>query len=213
MCEQTTFLCVVDPGVGSSRGAVAVRAKNGNVFVGPDNGLMWEAILRSSPGNSSGEVCAVRLPTDHVKSSTFHGRDVFSPTAAKIASGVDIRTLGTVVTLGSLTKLSFVSECAEGTESVGEVVTVDSFGNVITSAPSSLRGLASGTALSVTIGAGGDGGEMEMRFWATYAEAPEKELFVIEGSCSSLEVSVKNGDATKLLPGIALGTSVRFRLI
>lgn len=188
------------------------------MFVGPDNGLMWEAIRRSSSSstslssndNGNGEICAVKLSTDHAKSSTFHGRDVFSPAAAKIASGADIRTLGTMISPDTLTKLSFVSERVGEDRSAGEVVTVDSFGNVITSAPSSLSGLASGAALSVSISGRS---AMEMRFWRTYAEAPERELFVIEGSCSSLEISVKNSDATKLLSGVALGTRIEFQVL
>lgn len=204
---------MVDPGVGSSRGAVAIKARNGNVFVGPDNGLMWDAVMRSSSssdGENGNEIYAVRLSTEHAKSSTFHGRDVFSPAAAKIASGVSLSTLGTPVSVDTLTKFSFVSECVGETVSVGEVVTVDSFGNIITSAPASLDGLRRPrTVLQVTVGGRCVG---DMLFWRTYAEAEEGKLFVIEGSCSSLEISVKNGDATKILTDVSIGDNVEFRV-
>lgn len=201
--------------MGSSRGAVAIKAKNGNVFVGPDNGLMWDAVLRSSASSECGDgdggsISAVRLSTEHARSSTFHGRDVFSPAAAKIASGVSLSALGTPVDIDALTKFSFVSVCEGETGSVGEVVTVDSFGNIITSAPASLDSLRRpGAVLRVTVGGRCVG---EMAFWRTYAEAEEGKLFVIEGSCSSLEISVKNGDATKVLTDVSIGDRVEFRI-
>lgn len=169
---------------------------------------MWDAVLRSSEGEEEGSICAVQLSTDHARSSTFHGRDVFSPAAARIASGVSLSAFGTPVDVGTLKQLSFVSECAGGTRSVGEVVTVDSFGNVITSAPASLDGLRRpGAVLEVTVGGRRLG---DMAFWKTYAEAEEGKLFVIEGSCSSLEISVKNGDATKTLTDVSIGDRVEF---
>lgn len=178
------------------------------MFVGPDNGLMWDAVLRSSA--DGGDISAVRLSTEHAKSSTFHGRDVFSPAAARVASGANLSELGTPVDPAALTKMSFISECPDNSTSVGEVVTVDSFGNIITSAPASLDRLGSpDTVLQVVI----DGECMgEMAFWRTYADAEEQKLFVIEGSCSSLEVSVKNGDASKMLPHVSLGKKVEFHI-
>lgn len=210
---KTTFLCVVDPGVGSSRSAIAIRAKNGNVFVGPDNGLMWNAVLLSSSSSSgdssiNNDIYAVRLSTEHAKSSTFHGRDIFSPAAAKIASGVSLDSLGTPISVDTLVKMNFISECVGNKVSVGEVVSVDSFGNIITSAPASLDELRiPGKILEVKVNGEYIG---KMTFCRTYAEAKESELFVIEGSCSSLEISLKNGNASKRLPSVSIGMKVEF---
>src|SRR5919198_3406452 len=82
----TTHLAVVDPGVGSARAALALAA-GGHWFVGPNNGL-FTSVLKHS------EVEIVALPTPAAASPTFHGRDLFAPAAAAIASGAALHAIG-----------------------------------------------------------------------------------------------------------------------
>jgi len=94
--EDAVYVAVVDPGVGSDRRAIAVEASSGAVLVGPDNGLLsmaWEALggARRAFEITSG---SVMLPTP---SKTFHGRDVFTPAAAHLASGTPIEDVGPAV--------------------------------------------------------------------------------------------------------------------
>ena len=85
---------VIDPGVGSARRAIAVELEN-SFLVGPDNGL-FELVLRNHPPERIVEVSNTDYFLEEV-SSTFHGRDIFSPVAAYIADGLDIAELGPAV--------------------------------------------------------------------------------------------------------------------
>ena len=120
---------MVDPGVGTARRAIAVRA-GGSYLVGPDNGLFtfalegdgWTAVSLTAPEYRLAEV-----------SRTFHGRDVFAPAAAYLASGVPLERLGPAVS--DPVRLRLPGCRLEGGELVGEVLDADRFGNLLTSIP------------------------------------------------------------------------------
>ncbi len=127
----TVHLAVVDPGVGTSRSIVAVRAA-GHFFLAPDNGLLAPVVARSD------DALIVRLGAGplgqlgiHRPSATFHGRDIFAPVAAELAAGhCRIEDLGDAVT--TLVP-SWVEDPGVETRSVtGVVITIDHFGNLIT---------------------------------------------------------------------------------
>jgi hypothetical protein len=118
----TVHLVVVDPTVGTRRRAIAARAFD-QYFVGPDNGVL---ALPSAPDE---RVVAVELDVA-TASRTFHGRDVFAPAAAKLASGTPIDGLGPRIANWS-TRGVTPSELGE-LEIVGRVETVDHFGNLLT---------------------------------------------------------------------------------
>jgi len=92
----TIFLVVVDPGVGTSRKAVIVKSKKGQYFVLPDNGLITPVIERDGL-DSAREITSTAWMLQPQVSSTFHGRDIFSPTAAHLAEGWDFTLAGAVV--------------------------------------------------------------------------------------------------------------------
>jgi S-adenosylmethionine hydrolase len=92
----TIFLVVVDPGVGTSRKAIAVRSKKGQYFVLPDNGLITPVIDRDGL-DSAREIANAQWMIQAPVSSTFHGRDIFSPAAAHLAAGWDFNLIGPVV--------------------------------------------------------------------------------------------------------------------
>jgi len=194
----TVHLAVVDPGVGTARRPIAIRA-SGSYLVGPDNGLFtfalegagWTAVSLTAPEYRLAEV-----------SRTFHGRDVFAPAAAYLASGVPLERLGPAVT--DPERLRRAGCRLEGAELVGEVLDADRFGNLITSIP--------GARLAEIAGAGAIALEVAGRRLrgpvSAYAEGGEGEPAVIVGSTGRLEIFVKGGSARDLL-GAGRGAIVR----
>lgn len=172
----TVFLCVVDPGVGSDRQALAVRTRR-YFFVGPDNGLLYPAI------EDDGIEEAVALPVPPGASATFHGRDVFAPAAAQLEAGAALTDLGEPTQVR--VPLTFHRQGREG-----EIVRVDRFGNIITNLPHTGQ-----DQYRVSV----ESYRRIMPFVRTYAEAPRGKLFVIEGSAGTLEISLKNGSAWSVM--------------
>ncbi len=127
--ERTIFLCVVDPGVGTGRSAVALSWPRYR-YIGPDNGLVSYLIIRDGqPGGNELVEPAFRLER---VSNTFHGRDVFAPAAAQLACGVDIAEMGPPVTDMVRFPPPLLELRGEG-EVAGEILHPDGFGNLITS--------------------------------------------------------------------------------
>lgn len=194
----TVFLCVVDPGVGSSRRAIAVRA-GGCTFVAPDNGLVSVAI-----GEQPAEIVQLTNPAYAlpVVSHTFEGRDRFAPAAAWLATGVDLASCGP--RLGQLVRLDLPPARNVAGAIEGEVVRVDRFGNLVTNIPSgSVAALAGGAGVEV-----GVAGRTIARLATTYADIAAGELGALVGSTGHLELSVNGGSAAGAL-GCGRGTAVR----
>lgn len=194
----TVHLAVVDPGVGSARRALAVRA-GGHYFVGPDNGLFtfalehagWTAVSVTAPEYRRSEV-----------SRTFHGRDVFAPAAAYLAGGVPLERLGPVVSDPG--RLHRPGCRLEGDDLLGEVLDADRFGNLITSIPAArLAEIPGSGGLGVEVAGQRLRGPVE-----AYAEGGDGEPAVIVGSTGRLEIFVKGGSARERL-GAGRGTIVR----
>lgn len=173
--KDTTFCCVIDPGVGSERQALAVKTQHYH-FVAPDNGLLWETL------GGQGGVTIRRLEIPQRASRTFHGRDVFAPAAAQI-------DLGRFDELGErIDRIQPLELLRDGRR--GIVVRVDRFGNVITNLPPLDKD-------RYDVRSAGD--EYTMSFYPTYDAAPEDELFIITGSSNTLEISLKNAAASERL--------------
>lgn len=173
--KGTIFLCVVDPGVGSERNSLAVKTKD-YFFIGPDNGLMYPAIADDKIEK------AVKL-SEKGASLTFHGRDVFAKAAAILENKKNIEHLGEETTIKE--KLIFHLNKRNG-----EVVRIDCFGNIITN----LLPLKA-EKYEITTGKI----KKRLRFYKTYADAPDNELFLITGSSNTLEISLKNKRADEKL--------------
>ena len=196
----TVHLAVVDPGVGTGRRAIAVRV-GGSYLVGPDNGLFtfalegrgWTAVSLTAPEYRLAEV-----------SRTFHGRDVFAPAAAYLASGVPLERLGPAVT--DPERLRRAGCRLEGGELVGEVLDADRFGNLLTSIPAArLAEIAGADGIALEVAGRRLRGPL-----GAYAEGGEGEAAVIVGSTGRLEIFVKGGSALNVL-GIGRGAIVRVR--
>jgi S-adenosylmethionine hydrolase len=179
----TVHVVVVDPGVGTSRRPILVEA-GGQFFVGPDNGVLSMVYLR--------EPATVRLIANerlfrHPVSRTFHGRDIFSPVAAHLASGVAPAEIGE--TIADFLKPDFVSPRREDPHIwTGQVLKVDHFGNVITNFH--VDEFADLGRFRMSIGR-----ETIDVLARSYAECASGALFVIVGSSRYYEVSVAQGSA------------------
>lgn len=124
--ENTLHVAVVDPGVGTNRRALAVRA-HGQFFIGPDNGLLEHAF--TDPEFEARQLTETRF-FRHPLSRTFHGRDVFAPVAAHLACGIPFADVGPVVTDPVRLQRTLSSSLDGGVE--GQVMFVDRFGNALT---------------------------------------------------------------------------------
>ena len=124
-----THVAVVDPGVGTERRPLALRVHRGDVLIGPDNGLLLPAAERLGGvvGARLLAAAAYRLP---VVSSSFHGRDIFAPAAAHLATGVPFAALGPEVPVEGLVHLPWPAPVVRPGELEATILYVDTFGNL-----------------------------------------------------------------------------------
>jgi S-adenosylmethionine hydrolase len=202
-------LAVIDPGVGTARKAIAARTEWG-ILIGPDNGLLAPATAMVGGADLvvSIENPELRLPSE---GETFHGRDLFGPAAAVIASGqAQIEDLGPVVDPQSVTPLMLpLVEHAEG-EVRGEVLWVDHFGNAqtnISPADLELVGGRTGGDLVLKVGAA----EFALQWVGAYGDVVAGEALVHVDSYGQIAIAVREGRADESLP-VDTGVAVGFRV-
>ena len=200
-------LVVVDPGVGSERKALALETPWG-FFVGPDNGVLSPAVALA--GGAS-KIVSIENPEARIPSpgETFHGRDVFAPAAALLASGeASIEELGPELSGDDVTPMLLpLPEVEDGVAS-GQCWWVDGFGNVETNVgPEELMAVGAklGDEVSVSIGAK----THRLRWVSSYAEAPEGEVLLHVDSAGLIALAVNRGSAAKELR-LAPGVNVKF---
>lgn len=188
----TIFLCVVDPGVGSTRRPIALAA-GGRLFVGPDNGL-FSYVLAAAPPD---DAVALDDPRFHLPdpSATFHGRDIFAPCAAHLARGIPLGKLGSAIAVASLVTFALPRPVWQEDMLHGHVLHVDRFGNLITDVAGALAAALLATPSARLVVAGRD---ISARAH-TFAEGPEDEPFLLADSSGHLAIAVRNGSAAALL--------------
>jgi S-adenosylmethionine hydrolase len=129
----TVFLVVVDPGVGTSRKAIIVKSKKGQYFVLPDNGIISPVVDRDGL-DSAREITNQNWMIAAAVSSTFHGRDIFSPTAAHLAAGWDMNLAGPAV--DQLVRLTTKTSITNDQGIDGDIIGLDDpYGSLITDIP------------------------------------------------------------------------------
>jgi S-adenosyl-L-methionine hydrolase (adenosine-forming) len=128
----TVFVVVIDPGVGSTRKAVVVKSKRGQYFVLPDNGLM--TLVQDRDGiEAAREISSRGWMIGAALSSTFHGRDIFSPVGAHLAHGEDWTQVGPEIAVNRLIRLDVAPSRLDEKGLSGEVIATDGpFGNLVT---------------------------------------------------------------------------------
>ena len=203
---RTIFLGVVDPGVGTDRKPIAVETKRGFRLVGPDNGLLWLAAERAEIKRII-ELRSTRYRLPNV-SASFHGRDIFAPAAAWLWRGVPMGELGPPLqAMIHLDPGAHVVE--EQAELYGEVIYIDSFGNLITNISRStferFARRCQQCRLSIRIKR-----RITLALYKAYAEAPQGAPLAIFGSFDLLEIAVRDGNAARHF-NAALGTPILIR--
>jgi S-adenosylmethionine hydrolase len=184
----TIHVTVIDPGVGSSRRPILVEA-GGHYFIAPDNGVLT-MVLNAQPGYSARHITAREYFRPTV-SQTFHGRDIFAPVAGHLASGVPPANFGEAIDNPVIIPIA------------GVVLSIDRFGNVITS----FRWDDPGPRFELILG-----DTVIQRQCRSYSEAQPGELFAIKGSGGFVEVSLNQGNAARAL-GVSPGTTVEIRRV
>jgi len=191
----TVFVSVVDPGVGSTRKAVVAKTKHGQFFVLPDNGLITMVADRDGV-ESIREISNTDWMIGAKISSTFHGRDIFSPVGARIARGDDWTQVGGE--LKDFVRLDLHPATLDEHGLKGEVIALDGpFGNLVTNidAEDFLKlGYQRGDLLKIKIGSQ----EIEMPFVKTFSDVPLKKplLFVDSRGRASFAVNQASFAAT-----------------
>jgi S-adenosylmethionine hydrolase len=192
-------VAVVDPGVGTERLPIALKARRGDVLVGPDNGLLVPAAERLGGIAEARRLDnrSLMLPTT---SSTFHGRDIFSPVAAHIAAGTPFEAVGPALELDSLVGLRFPDpDVSEGLLRTS-ILYIDSFGNVrLAGEPADLvqavGNLDEGHRLSIEL-ARTDGAPrtLEATWERTFGRTPIGATLVYQDSFGQLSLADNQGD-------------------
>jgi len=187
----TVFVVVVDPGVRTSRKAVVVKSKRGQYFVLPDNGLMTMVLDRDGL-DASREITNRSWMIGSGISSTFHGRDIFSPVGAHLAAGADWTQLGPE--LKQLVRLDVAPSHMEAAGITGQVSALDGpFGNLITnvSGDDFLKlGYVHGEKVHIKLG----DDDMVVPFVRTFGDVPVGEplIFIDSRGRFSLALNQRN---------------------
>jgi S-adenosylmethionine hydrolase len=204
---ESVHLAVVDPSVGSSRKAIAVQSGWGEVFVGPDNGLLIPAARAAGGISRVYDITDERFLLTPV-SRTFQGRDVFAPAAAHIANGVDPVELGSSLEPGDLVDLEVPEAWLHEDHLHAEVLQVDRFGNLQLNLGRAhlekVTQLSDGARLEVRI----EGHRITVPFGETFADVRAGEFVVVEDSYTYLSLAINKGDAAARLRARAGSTAI-----
>ncbi len=195
--RHSIFVSVIDPGVGTERAIIGVEA-NDRIFLAPDNGILGFLEKEESIRNifQITKKSFFRSPV----SKTFHGRDIFSPVAAHLAAGTPLSQFGP--RRNSLKSFHVPEPEVSSREILGEVISIDRFGNLVTNISAKL--LPEGP---LTISAGKKTIQGLSR---SYADKKKKQLLALTGSDGMVEISLNCGNAAKTLP-LSVGAPVRIR--
>jgi hypothetical protein len=183
--KGTIHVVVVDPGVGSTRNALAASSDD-RFLVGPDNGVLSPALLTRGAQ-------VIELPVPPTAAATFHGRDLFAPAAAALARGESLETLGVAAKEPIIRRTPEAKRAADGSV-VGEVIAVDRFGNAVTNLIALRGGVVEVNGTTVPIR-------------RVYAEVEPGAPVAVVGSTGFIEIAVRDGSAATQL-AIGRGTRV-----
>lgn len=201
---ETIHVIVVDPGVGTARKAVLVEAL-GEFFVAPDNGVL-SMVFERDPNAKAREIKNRDLWLTS-PSSTFHGRDIFAPVAAALASGaIQAENVGPVIPQIELLPDLHPRQEKPG-QWQGKLLSIDRFGNAITNFMAPAFSSIASCRFSLRLGK-----RRITRFQNTFGEAPSGLCFAYFGSSGYIELGVKQQSAAALLKA-APGDLVRLQFL
>ena len=189
--KGSIFVSVVEHGVGSERQILAAKTSHG-IFLAPDNGLLT-LVLKKEKSFQLRTVTNARFFLAKV-SSTFHGRDCFAPTAARLAKNPSLFSrLGPAAR--GYRKLNLPEPRREGNKILGEVVYFDHFGNAFTNIPKDFLKGAGGKSKSLVRVGGKEIGGIR----SSYFEAEKGRAVAVFSSTGILEIAVNQGSAREQL--------------
>jgi len=199
-------VAIVDPGVGGVRKPLALRGADERVFIGPDNGLLLVAAERLGGISEAVEIADEAYMLEPV-SHTFHGRDIFSPAAAHVASGVELAKLGPVLDPAGLQRLE-VPEPSVGEARIrATVLYVDRYGNVqlnLNAEHLARVGIGPGDRVEVEVG-------FERYFAAaarTFGEARTGDIVLYEDAYANIALAINRGNAAQMF-SVRVGDELR----
>ena len=202
-------LAVVDPGVGGSRRALALRDGEGRIHVGPDNGLLIPAAEKLGGIAEAHELANPSYALESV-SRTFHGRDLFSPAAAHLALGVPLADLGPPIAPDALARLDLPQPEIGTTRIRCTVLSIDRFGNVqlnLNRSHLEEAGIVPGTRVELQVG--------PERYYAvaarTFADARPGDIILYEDAYRNVSIAISGGNAAATF-GIGAGQDLRIHL-
>ncbi len=191
--RDAVFVGVVDPGVGSTRKAIIAKSKVGQFFVVPDNGLL--TLVQDRDGiEAAREITNPDWMIGSKLSSTFHGRDIFSPGGAHLARGDDWTQAGPALDVGQLVRINIPTASIDSRGLHGDVIGTDGpFGNLILDIPQPLfaqLGYQPGDPVPVTL----NGKPYTIPFHKTFSDVSVgKPLFYID-SRGRLSLAINQGN-------------------
>jgi S-adenosylmethionine hydrolase len=201
----TIHIAVVDPGVGGARADILIES-GGSLFVGPDNGVL--SLAARAPRRVY-RIESSMFRRDPV-SPTFHGRDVFAPTAGRLAAGAVAADAGP--SIDAIVELGTPPLHKQGGVVEGQVIHVDSFGDLITSLPAELfAGSSAPGAPDVQVEVEGAEGRFRPVFGRTFSDVQSGALIAYIGSGGQMEIARRDGSAAARM-GAGRGTPVRVTL-
>jgi S-adenosylmethionine hydrolase len=199
-------VAIVDPGVGGDRKPLALRGKDERVYVGPDNGLLLVAADRLGGVSEAVEIVERTYMLEPV-SHTFHGRDIFSPAAAHIASGVGLAELGPALDPADLRRLEVPEPTVGETRIRATVLYIDRFGNVqlnVTAEHLGRIGVEPGNRVEVEVG-------FERYFVIaarTFADARTGDIVLYEDAYANIALAINQGNAAQMF-SVQVGDELR----
>jgi S-adenosylmethionine hydrolase len=195
--KDAVFVVVIDPGVGSTRKAIVAKSKVGQYFILPDNGLL--TLVQDRDGIAEAhEITNPGWMIGSGISSTFHGRDIFSPAGAHVARGDDFAQAGPALDVTKLVRLDLKNATIDGSGLHGQVIGTDGpFGNLVLNIPAETffkLGYKLGDRVPVTLA----GKSYIFPLVKTFSDVPVgKELFFID-SRGRLSLGIDQGNFSKV---------------
>ncbi len=195
---DTIHVAVVDPGVGTKRRIVYARIGS-QQFIAPDNGLLSRLAAADAPS----KIVSIEEPRFWLPrvSKTFHGRDIMAPVAARLSSGLSPDELGPP--LAELVPLAWREAEKVANRIAGEVIEVDSFGNLVTNITREmLAGVPRNESVTITCDE-----HVTQGIFEAYSEQPAMTLIALVGSGDRLELAIVDESAAAML-GVPVGAPV-----
>lgn len=197
--NDTVFLVVVDPGVGSKRRPVCLRVYTGQYVIAPDNGVLSFLIDYLIEKSIKFDIRVIENQEYQLNntSDTFHGRDIFSPASAYISKGVDFSSIGDIINTNEVIKLKTIKPEIFDEGIRVSVINIDHFGNIITSLKVNemLKYFNYGDLILLEI----NNNKFEILLGKTFSDGNIKDFILYSGSSGYIELGINQGSVVSKL--------------